>query len=381
MIRVLTIFGTRPEAIKMAPLIKKLASHPDEISVVNCVTAQHRQMLDQVLNLFEITPEIDLDLMRTGQDLFELTSNIILRMRDVFRDVEPDICLVHGDTTTSVAASLAAYYSRVAVGHVEAGLRTNQRYSPFPEELNRQMTGRLASLHFAPTIEARDNLLGEGIAAETITVTGNTVIDALMSVSRRIDRDSYFRRSLSDKLTAAGYTVDHRPFILVTGHRRENFGSGIENICRALRELAVARPDHDFVYPMHLNPNVRGPVLDILSNLPNVYLIEPLDYADFIFLMKHAYLILTDSGGIQEEGPSLGKPILVTRDTTERPEAVAAGTAMVVGTSTERIVAAVTTLIDDKARYDAMANAANPYGDGLASDRIVDVIRGLGTQA
>jgi UDP-N-acetylglucosamine 2-epimerase (non-hydrolysing) len=374
MIRVLTIFGTRPEAIKMAPLIQKLAAHPDQIAVVNCVTAQHRQMLDQVLNLFEITPDIDLDIMRTGQDLFDLTANIILRMRDVFNEVKPDICLVHGDTTTSVAASLAAFYSRVAVGHVEAGLRTHLRYSPFPEELNRQITGRLASHHFAPTVQARDNLLGEGIAAESITVTGNTVIDALMSVAQRIDRDNYLRTSLAAKLEAAGYAVGHRPYILVTGHRRENFGAGIENICHALRELALARPDHDFVYPMHLNPNVRAPVRNILSSLPNVYLIEPLDYAEFIFLMKSAYLILTDSGGIQEEGPSLGKPILVTRETTERPEAVAAGTALVVGTSTERIVEAVNALIDDRSRYDAMANAANPYGDGRASDRIVDVI-------
>ncbi len=381
MIRVLTIFGTRPEAIKMAPLIRKLANHPDEISVVNCVTAQHRHMLDQVLNLFEIVPEIDLDIMRPGQDLFDLTANIIVRMRDVFQQVKPDICLVHGDTTTSVAASLAAFYSRVAVGHVEAGLRTRQRYSPFPEELNRQMTGRLASYHFAPTTEARDNLLAEGVVADAITVTGNTVIDALMTVAARIDHDNYLRTSLGNKLRATGYEVGHRPYILVTGHRRENFGAGIEHICQALRQLALARPDHDVVYPMHLNPNVRGPVQEILSKLPNVYLIEPLDYAEFIFLMKSAYLILTDSGGIQEEGPSLGKPILVTRDTTERPEAVAAGTALIVGTSTERIVAAVNTLIDDKSAYDAMANAANPYGDGRAAVRIADVIRRLGKRA
>lgn len=375
MIRVLSIFGTRPEAIKMAPLVKKLARYPDEIEVINCVTAQHRQMLDQVLSLFEITPEIDLDLMRTGQDLFDLTSNIIVRMRDVFKEVKPDICLVHGDTTTSVAAALAAFYSQVAVGHVEAGLRTHLRYSPFPEELNRQLTGRLASYHFAPTIQARDNLLSEGIAPSTITVTGNTVIDALLDVDQRIDRDPVLRSQLSDKLKKAGYAVTDRPFILVTGHRRENFGSGIESICHALRALALARPGHDFVYPMHLNPNVRAPVLQILSNLPNVALIEPLDYAEFIFLMKHSYLILTDSGGIQEEGPSLGKPILVTRDTTERPEAIAAGTAVVVGTDMRRIVDAVNNLIDDKARYNAMANATNPYGDGHAADRIVEVIR------
>lgn len=381
MIRVLTIFGTRPEAIKMAPLIKQLGGHPGEIEVVNCVTAQHRQMLDQVLDLFDIAPEFDLDIMRTGQDLFDLTSNIILGMRDVFREVQPDICLVHGDTTTSVAASLAAFYSRVPVGHVEAGLRTHLRYSPFPEEINRQLTGRLASYHFAPTVQARDNLLAEGVGADAITVTGNTVIDALMDVARRIDTDGALRQALSDKVRAAGYTVGARPFILVTGHRRENFGTGIENICQALRQLALARPDHDFVYPMHLNPNVRTPVRDILSNLPNVYLIEPLDYAEFVFAMKHAYLILTDSGGIQEEGPSLGKPILVTRDTTERPEAVAAGTAVVVGTSTERIVDAVCTLLDSRQHYDAMANAANPYGDGQASRRIVDVIRGLPRQA
>jgi len=381
MIRVLTIFGTRPEAIKMAPLIKQLGCHPDDIEVVNCVTAQHRQMLDQVLDLFDIAPQFDLDIMRTGQDLFDLTSNIILRMRDVFREVQPHICLVHGDTTTSVAASLAAFYSRVAVGHVEAGLRTHLRYSPFPEELNRQLTGRLASYHFAPTVQARDNLLAEGVDADSITVTGNTVIDALMDVAQRIDADGTLRLALSDKVRAAGYTVGPRPFILVTGHRRENFGTGIENICQALRQLALARPDHDFVYPMHLNPNVRTPVRDILSNLPNVYLIEPLDYAEFVFAMKHAYLILTDSGGIQEEGPSLGKPILVTRDTTERPEAVAAGTALVVGTSTERIVDAVSTLLDSRQQYDAMANATNPYGDGQASRRIVDVIRGLARQA
>jgi UDP-N-acetylglucosamine 2-epimerase (non-hydrolysing) len=381
MIRVLTIFGTRPEAIKMAPLIKQLGCHPDDIEVVNCVTAQHRQMLDQVLDLFDIAPQFDLDIMRTGQDLFDLTSNIILRMRDVFREVQPHICLVHGDTTTSVAASLAAFYSRVAVGHVEAGLRTHLRYSPFPEELNRQLTGRLASHHFAPTVQARDNLLAEGVDADSITVTGNTVIDALMDVAQRIDADGTLRLALSDKVRAAGYTVGPRPFILVTGHRRENFGTGIENICQALRQLALARPDHDFVYPMHLNPNVRTPVRDILSNLPNVYLIEPLDYAEFVFAMKHAYLILTDSGGIQEEGPSLGKPILVTRDTTERPEAVAAGTALVVGTSTERIVDAVSTLLDSRQQYDAMANATNPYGDGQASRRIVDVIRGLARQA
>lgn len=378
MIRVLTIFGTRPEAIKMAPLIKKLRAYPDEISVVNCVTAQHRQMLDQVLSLFEITPDIDLDIMRPGQDLSELTATIILRMRNVLAEVKPDICLVHGDTTTSFAASLAAFYSRIAIGHVEAGLRTNLRYSPFPEELNRQMTGRLASHHFAPTLEAQENLLTEGVAANQILVTGNTVIDALMDVAGRIDHDPCFRSSLNDKVRASGYAVGPRPYILVTGHRRENFGAGIEGICHALRQLALARPEHDFVYPMHLNPQVRTPVRDILSSLPNVYLIEPLEYADFIFLMKNAYLILTDSGGIQEEGPSLGKPVLVMRETTERPEAVAAGTAMVVGTATARIVEAVSKLIDDRALYKVMATAANPYGDGRASEKIVALIRKLG---
>lgn len=375
--RILIVFGTRPEAIKMAPLVIALKKYPEEIALFTCVTAQHRQMLDQVLNVFDITPEYDLDIMRAGQDLSDVTVGVINGLRAVFAAVKPDICLVHGDTTTSMAAGLAAFYHQVAVGHVEAGLRTYQRYSPFPEEMNRQLTSRLSTYHFAPTATSEENLLREGVASANILVTGNTVIDALLTVVQRIDADADFSSSLVAGIASLGYTLGKRPFILVTGHRRENFGEGFENICRALRGIAEQRPDYDIVYPVHLNPNVRRPVQEILVGIDNVHLLEPLAYAEFVLLMKHAYLILTDSGGIQEEGPSLCKPVLVMRDTTERPEAISAGTARLVGTNTKTIVEAVVTLIDDPLCYAEMSNAANPYGTGDASEKIVQFLRAI----
>lgn len=372
--RVLSIFGTRPEAIKMAPVVRALADAPGIESVV-CVTAQHRQMLDQVLALFAIRPDIDLDLMRPGQDLFDVTAAVLLGLRDVLREVRPDLVLVQGDTTTCFAAALAAFYDGIAIGHVEAGLRTGNLRAPFPEEANRTLVSRLAGQHFAPTAEARDNLRREGIPAARITVTGNTVIDALFMVRDRLADfptahwQDCFGTPLHGRLSESP-----APVILVTGHRRESFGQGFEDLCAAIRALAMAHPDWTIVYPVHLNPNVQRPVRGRLSDLANVFLIEPLDYLPFVWLMNRATLILTDSGGIQEEAPSLGKPVLVTREVTERPEAVAAGTVRLVGTDHARIIAEVETLLADSTAYDRMARAHNPYGDGRAAARIAQKI-------
>jgi UDP-N-acetylglucosamine 2-epimerase (non-hydrolysing) len=367
---VLTVFGTRPEAIKMAPVVKALAADPAFDSKV-CVTAQHRQMLDQVLELFAIRPDFDLNLMKAGQDLYDITSSTLLGMRDVFRQWRPDIVLVHGDTTTTLAASLSAYYAKVQVGHVEAGLRTHNKYSPWPEEMNRRLTGAVADLHFAPTEKARTNLLAEGVPAETIHVTGNTVIDALLDVLARLRSDAERKSSLEAQFN---FLDPSKHLILVTGHRRENFGVGFENVCQALADIA-ARGDVQIVYPVHLNPNVQEPVRRILSGVADVHLIEPQDYLPFVYLIDRSTFLITDSGGVQEEAPSLGKPVLVMRDTTERPEAVEAGTVKLVGTDPITIVREANRLLDDAAAFDAMARAHNPYGDGRAAVRIRDIIK------
>lgn len=369
--RVLTVFGTRPEAIKMAPLVKELAKSNQLESKV-AVTAQHREMLDQVLDLFEIVPDYDLDIMKQGQDLFDVTSRVLLGMRDVFHDFKPDVVLVHGDTTTTLAVSLAAFYHKVKVGHVEAGLRTFNLQSPWPEEANRQLTDVLADYYFAPTEESADNLRKEGRPESKIIVTGNTVIDALLTVVDKIRTDKGHYNTMKSAVLEAGYEVDEaRKIILITGHRRENFGEGFNNMCRAMRSLAEKYPDADLVYPVHLNPNVRQPVSEILKGIDNVYLIEPLQYEPFVYLMDQSYLILTDSGGIQEEAPSLGKPVLVMRDTTERPEAVQAGTVKLVGSDYDRIVSECSALMEDKDLYASMSQAHNPYGDGKSCERIV----------
>jgi UDP-N-acetylglucosamine 2-epimerase (non-hydrolysing) len=368
--KVLTVFGTRPEAIKMAPLVQALAAQPSVESQV-CVTAQHRQMLDQVLDLFEIHPEHDLDIMRPGQDLNTITTNILQRIGAVYEESRPDVVLVHGDTTTTFAASLAAFYQRIPVGHVEAGLRTGDLYSPWPEEANRQLTSVLARLHFAPTETSRRNLLQENVPAARIHVTGNTVIDALLAVRRKFESS----RALADgMLQRFDFLREDRRMVLITGHRRENFGDGFERICQAIRSLGNRHPDTDFVYPVHLNPNVREPVMRLLSGAPNIHLIEPQDYLPFVYLMMRSTVILTDSGGIQEEAPSLGKPVLVMRDTTERPEAVEAGTVRLVGTDTQAIVHGVNELLTDRQAYERMSFAHNPYGDGRACARIVDAL-------
>jgi len=363
--RVLSVFGTRPEAIKMAPVVKALERHAGIDSRV-CVTAQHREMLDQVLSLFGITPDHDLNIMRPGQDLTDVTSAVLTGLRDVIRAERPDVVLVHGDTTTTLAASLAAYYERVDVGHVEAGLRTGNIYSPWPEEVNRKLTGAIASHHFAPTERSRDNLLGEGVAAERILVTGNTVIDALLDVVHRVRTDSALSRDLHGRFDFLDPT---KRLILVTGHRRESFGDGFERICLALSRLAD-RGDVQIVYPVHLNPNVLGPVQALLGKSAGVHLIEPQDYLPFVYLMDQSHLIVTDSGGVQEEAPSLGKPVLVMRETTERPEAVDAGTVRLVGTDVDKIVTTVAGLLDDPDTYERMSKAHNPYGDGQAASRI-----------
>jgi UDP-N-acetylglucosamine 2-epimerase len=368
--KVLTVFGTRPEAIKMAPVVKALAND-EGIDARVCVTAQHRQMLDQVLDLFEIKPDYDLDLMREGQTLGDLTSGILQSIGTVFDDWHPDAVLVHGDTTTTLAASLAAFYRYIPVGHVEAGLRTGNVWSPWPEELNRRVTDAVSSWLFAPTEQSKHNLFSEGAPASHVVLTGNTVIDALLQVTRKLDRDTALRDSVSARYP---FLDPSRRLILVTGHRRESFGEPFQNFCEALRQIALKYDDVQLVYPVHLNPNVRTPVNAMLRDLPNVYLIDPQDYLPFVYLMTKAYLIITDSGGIQEEAPALGKPVLVTRDTTERPEAVRAGTARLVGTNTDRIVSEVRGLLDDRAEYVAMARANNPYGDGHAAERIVDAL-------
>lgn len=379
----MSVFGTRPEAIKMAPLVKELARYPDRFRSVVCVTGQHRQMLDQVLRIFEIVPDYDLDIMQQGQDLYDVTSRVLLGMRTVLRECRPDIVLVHGDTTTSTAAALAAFYEQIPVGHVEAGLRTHDIYSPWPEEMNRQLTGRIASYHFSPTQLSRDNLLAEGISDERITVTGNTVIDALYMVVDKIKRDGELNESLKNELYGAGYDVSRlvggRRLVLITGHRRENFGDGFMHMCRAIKDLSERYSECvDFVYPMHLNPNVRQPIHkvfgDDLSNLGNMFFIEPLEYLSFVYLMEKADIVLTDSGGIQEEAPGLGKPVLVMRDTTERPEALSAGTVHLVGTDYDRIVDEVSQLLDDRSAYERMSKAVNPYGDGEACRRIIEAL-------
>lgn len=368
--KVLTVFGTRPEAIKMAPVVKALAAC-DAFEAKVCVTAQHRQMLDQVLDIFAIQADFDLNLMKPGQDLSDITSNVLLGMRDVYQQWLPDIILVHGDTTTTMAASLSAYYAKVKIGHVEAGLRTHNKYSPWPEEMNRRLAGAMTDLHFAPTEKAHANLMREGTAPDTIHITGNTVIDALLDVVERVRTDSAMRRRFEAQFD---FLSPAKRLILVTGHRRENFGAGFENICHALADIA-ARGDVQVVYPVHLNPNVQEPVRRILSGVADVYLIEPQDYLPFVYLMDRSAFLITDSGGVQEEAPSLGKPVLVMRDTTERPEAVEAGTVKLVGTDRAAIVREANRLLNDTAAFDAMARAHNPYGDGRAAARIRNVLQ------
>ena len=377
---ILLVFGTRPEAIKMAPLVKKLQSEPEKFKTVVCVTAQHRQMLDQVLHIFDILPDYDLDIMQPNQDLYDITSRVLLGMRDVLKEVQPDVVLVHGDTTTSTAAALAAFYQQIPVGHVEAGLRTHNIYSPWPEEMNRQITGRITTHHFAPTPLAKQNLLNENVKPEQIIVTGNTVIDALHIVTKRLAEDAELQQSVKGELAEFGYDVNRlnnrRKLVLITGHRRENFGEGFLNICHAIKNLAERYPDTDFVYPVHLNPNVRKPVFEILGDgaEKNIFLIEPLQYLPFVYMMERSYLILTDSGGVQEEAPGLGKSVLVMRNTTERPEAVEAGTVLLVGTDRAKIEQGVIDLMEKPEVYRKMSEAVNPYGDGLACSRICDYL-------
>lgn len=372
--KVLSVFGTRPEAIKMAPVIKELERHPDLFKSMVCVTAQHRQMLDQVLNLFEIRPDYDLDIMEPGQDLFDVTCNVLRGIKPVLVKERPDIVLVHGDTTTTLAASLAAYYCRIPVGHVEAGLRTGNKFAPFPEEINRRVAGSLSDLHFAPTEAARRNLLAEGVPSTAIHVTGNTVIDALLTVVERIRTDAAIREELERRFS---FLDSSKRLILVTGHRRENFGDGFENICHALAEIAEHHSDVEILYPVHLNPNVQEPVKRILGSGKhiNIHLIEPVDYLPFVYLMDRSYLIITDSGGVQEEAPSLGKPVLVMRETTERPEAVEADTVKLVGTDHNLITAEARRLLTDASAYQSMAMAHNPYGDGKAVQRIASILQ------
>ena len=375
------VFGTRPEAIKMAPLIKEFQKDSIAFQTIVCVTGQHREMLDQVLHLFDITPDYNLNIMRSGQDLYDVTSRVLIGMRKVLKEALPDIVLVHGDTTTSTAAALAAFYQQIPVGHVEAGLRTFNIYSPWPEEMNRQITGRIATFQFAPTQLSRKNLLREGIADEKIIVTGNTVIDTLHVVVDRIKKDKLLNEELSEVLLLAGYDVNRlhkgKRLVLITGHRRENFGNGFVSICKAIKTLTEKYPDVDFIYPMHLNPNVRKPIYEVFgeNQLPNIFFIEPLEYLSFVYLMEKSTIVLTDSGGIQEEAPGLGKPVLVMRDTTERPEALEAGTVKLVGKDYNKIVSEVSVLLDNQTYYDKMSKAVNPYGDGQASGRIVDVLR------
>ncbi len=407
---VMLVFGTRPEAIKMAPLVKEFQKYPEAFKTVVCVTGQHRQMLDQVLQLFEIAPDYDLNIMKQGQDLYDVTARVLVGMRDVLKEAQPDVVLVHGDTTTSTAAALAAFYQQIPVGHVEAGLRTHNIYSPWPEEMNRQITGRIATYNFAPTQLSKANLLREAVAEESITVTGNTVIDALHWVVNKIKEGQALNSELKNLLAQAGYDVTRldggRKLVLITGHRRENFGDGFIHMCTAIKDLTMKYPDVDFVYPMHLNPNVRKPIAEVFGSpiptLPNregsptgggqegthipplrgeakrglnMFFIEPLEYLSFVYLMEKSTIVLTDSGGIQEEAPGLGKPVLVMRDTTERPEALEAGTVKLVGTDYDKIMSEVSKLLDDAAYYDKMSKAVNPYGDGLTCSRIVEKLK------
>ncbi len=377
--KVMLVFGTRPEAIKMAPLVKEFQKYPDDVETIVCVTGQHREMLDQVLHIFGIKPDYDLNIMQQGQDLYDVTARVLIGMRDVLKEVKPDVILVHGDTTTSTAAALAGFYQQIPVGHVEAGLRTHNIYSPWPEEMNRQITGRIAEYNFTPTPLSRQNLLDEGIKDEKIIVTGNSVIDALYWVVERIKNNCDLQSELTHRLAQAGYDTTRlqngRKLVLITGHRRENFGEGFLSMCKAIKTLTEKYPEVDFVYPMHLNPNVRKPIHEVfgddLSGLRNMFFIEPLEYLSFVYLMESATIVLTDSGGIQEEAPGLGKPVLVMRDTTERPEALSAGTVQLVGTDYDKIVYHVSELLDNQLEYERMSKAVNPYGDGLACKRIV----------
>ena len=374
------VFGTRPEAIKMSPLVKEFQKYPEKFETIVCVTGQHREMLDQVLRIFDIQPDYDLNIMKQGQDLYDVTARVLTGMRDVLKETRPDIVLVHGDTTTSTAAALAAFYQQIPVGHIEAGLRTHNIYSPWPEEVNRQITGRIATYHFAPTSLSKDNLLQEGISGEQIIVTGNTVIDALYMVVEKIKNDGILSCELEKVLKASGYDIsrlsDGRKLVLITGHRRENFGDGFISMCKAIKSLSEKYPEVDFVYPMHLNPNVRKPIHEVFgeSQRANLFFIEPLEYLSFVYLMEKSAIVLTDSGGIQEEAPGLGKPVLVMRDTTERPEALEAGTVKLVGPDYDKIVNEVSGLLDSQEYYEKMSKAINPYGDGKACSRIVKAL-------
>ena len=380
--KIMLVFGTRPEAIKMAPLVKEFQKQPEQVETVVCVTGQHREMLDQVLRIFDIHPDYDLNIMKQGQDLYDVTAHVRTCLRDVLKEVKPDVVLVHGDTTTSTASALAAFYQQILVAHIEAGLRTHNIYSPWPEEMNRLLTGRLATYHFSPTPLSRNNLIKESVDDRNIIVTGNTVIDALYWVVDKIKNDKVLDSELVKVLVKAGYDVNRlnggKKLVLITGHRRENFGDGFIHMCTAIKDLTRKYPDVDFVYPMHLNPNVRKPIHEVfgedLSGLGNMFFIEPLEYLSFVYLMEKSTIVLTDSGGIQEEAPGLGKPVLVMRDTTERPEALDAGTVKLVGTDYDRIVNEVSVLIDDKVAYEKMSKAVNPYGDGLACKRIVNAL-------
>ena len=374
--RIMVVFGTRPEAIKMAPLIHTLKAEPNQFELIVCVTSQHRQMLDQVLNIFNIKPDIDLNLMKKNQNLSNLTSLILDKMQKIFTKYQPDIVLVHGDTTTTLATSIAAFYSSIPVGHIEAGLRTYDFKAPFPEEFNRQITGKITKWHFAPTKLSQKNLLSEGVNKSSIKVTGNTVIDALHWILNRADKDKERRKNIENILNnSLAFNWQNKNFVLVTAHRRENFGDGFSKICSAIKELASKFPKIHFVYPVHLNPNVSKPVNKVLEGFDNIHLIQPLEYEPFVYLLKYSYLVLTDSGGIQEEAPSIGKPVLVMREITERPEAVDAGTVKIVGLNQRRIIDGVSRLLNDKKHYQMMSRAHNPYGDGLACQRIVDVLR------
>ena len=380
---VMLVFGTRPEAIKMCPLVKEFQKYPNYFRAIVCVTGQHREMLDQVLQIFEVIPDYDLNIMKQGQDLYDVTSRVLLGLRDVLKQEQPDIVFVHGDTTTSTAAAIAAFYQQIPVAHVEAGLRTHNIYSPWPEEMNRQITSRIAAYNYAPTPLSRQNLLQENVANETITVTGNTVIDALYMVVNKIKQDQQLGEQLAQNILTAGYDVNRlshdKKMVLITGHRRENFGDGFIKMCTAIKDLTQKYPDVDFIYPMHLNPNVRKPIHEVfgeeLNHLGNMFFIEPLEYLNFVYLMEKCTIVLTDSGGIQEEAPGLGKPVLVMRDTTERPEAVDAGTVKLVGTNYQKIVDNVSQLLDDLEYYNTMSKAVNPYGDGKACERIVNQLR------
>ena len=380
--KILLTFGTRPEAIKMAPLVKELQKYPDKFKTYVCVTGQHREMLDQVLDLFEIVPDYDLNIMKQGQDLYDITANVLLGFKHVLTEVKPDVVLVHGDTTTSTAAALAAYYQQIPVGHIEAGLRTYNVYSPFPEEMNRQITSKIAKYHFSPTQLSQQNLLSEGVSEKNIFITGNTVIDALHIILNKIKNNSDVEQSVKTTIKIKGYDTnrlkDGKKMVLITGHRRENFGEGFINICNGLKKAVTKYKDIDFIYPMHLNPNVREPIKKVfgenLNAYENMFFIEPLEYLSFVYLMEKSFIVLTDSGGIQEEAPGLGKPVLVMRETTERPEAVEAGTVKLVGTDSDKIVEEISTLVDSVEHYEKMSKAVNPYGDGFSCERIVEFL-------